>query len=227
MVFNTTANSAGATDTSMLVDIAYGGIGSEVVLIQNLAFGWRGDKYLEYRIPVYLPVGTRLHAKAQSAVGSQTVTLMVVPITRPPTGISTSANILGSNFPVVKALNANTATSAGTVVTLPGATNTKGAWTEMIAATAEPYQALMVGVQGGSDVTASNASILLDIGIGASGSETTVIPNIVVITTTAELVTVPDSGAWLVNVPVGSRISARYQASATAGGLDVIVYGIR
>lgn len=233
MVFNSTATSSSATDTSMLVDIGVGGAGAEVPIVSNLAMGWRTDKYMEYRVPVYIPRGTRIAARCQSAVASASVGVILVPMARSLTGQTphgfgiqpwgfsgTAASVAG--------LNANTATSKGTNLTIPGANNTKGAWVELVTTTAESYTALMVGVQGAADTTQGATTQLIDIGVGASGSEVVVVPNIYTVTASSEAVTVPDSGAWLVDVPAGSRIAARYQLSSiTNTNLDVIVYGIR
>lgn len=100
-----------------------------------------------------------------------------------------------------------------------GAANAKGSYVEVFAATAFNYRAIqlnLLATGGGGQI------YLVDIAIGAAGSETVVVSNLVfdsmrgVAQNTVE-VTIP------VSIPAGSRIAARVQESGGAGTRDVVV----
>lgn len=103
-------------------------------------------------------------------------------------------------------------------VTGDAATHTKGAWTELIAATTGPGSLVMVHVA--STATASAAtSVLIDIGIGAAASEIVLIPDIGCGYTTGTTLSPGRHWTFPVYVPSGARLSARLQslvASKTA-----------
>lgn len=105
-------------------------------------------------------------------------------------------------------------TSAGTVVTAPGSTNTKGSWLQITASAAHD----VVGLLLSSYWTAGTGTVhaLLDIGIGGAGSEVVLIGNIP--HTRFSSAGMPSSPILLpCSIPAGTRIAVRYQASATSG----------
>ncbi len=101
----------------------------------------------------------------------------------------------------------------GVTVTASGSTNTKGSWVQMHAGV--PYDVSGVYVQIVSCSAAVGYS--LDVGIGAGGSETVRIPDVVWASSRANY-----GGPYLyfpVSIPKGSRVACRMQstgASATA-----------
>ena len=107
------------------------------------------------------------------------------------------------------------AAAQGTAVTPQ--TGAKGAWTQLIASTTAESYGLLICINSN---TASNASrnTVLDIGIGASGSEVVIIPDL--LAGNAAAYTIGGSGIWYyfpVTIEAGARISARAQGTvATA-----------
>jgi hypothetical protein len=107
---------------------------------------------------------------------------------------------------------------ATVTVTASTAAHTKGAWTELIASTTSVVTALQV-IVGGISQSTINTATLLDIGIGASGSEIAIAENIAVggavRTATLDL----DGISMLLpcDIPSGARISARIQSVVTGG----------
>lgn len=96
-------------------------------------------------------------------------------------------------------------------LTAPGSINTKGAWLQLVASSANDCVGLMLkGVVGG--VIGTRTSI--DIGVGAGGSEIVVVADLF-----SSIVNIGNAGyqslaAILpVNIPAGTRISARYQTT--------------
>lgn len=101
------------------------------------------------------------------------------------------------------------ANSRGVSLTAPGAINTKGAWTQIIAATAFCATAINIHIGEGQ----ANPDQLIDIGIGGAGSEIVLISNMVKGTGTGNI----GKGAlyqFPLLIPQGVRISARYQTTS-------------
>ncbi len=109
------------------------------------------------------------------------------------------------------------AAAFGTSVT-PGASNAKAAtWTTLIAATARDTHFAVINFNS-NFVTASIRNTLCDIGLGAAGSEVSIIDNLLFAGADSYTLT---GGAWYmfpIFIPSGARVSARAQVNnATAG----------
>jgi hypothetical protein len=100
--------------------------------------------------------------------------------------------------------------SSGFTLTADTAAHTKGAWQQIVASTPANGSWLHLNIQS-FNTTATNTASLLDIGIGASGSEVAIASNLAVGGISAYYVTFP------VQIPSGSRISARIQSVVTGG----------
>lgn len=119
------------------------------------------------------------------------------------------------------------ATSLGLVTVTASATiHTKGSWVELVAATDGPGQLVVVQAFG-TATSAAATSMLLDIGIGAAGSEVVLIPDLGVGYTTGSAATPGRKWHFPVFVPSGVRLAARCQALIASDTVDVIidVYG--
>ena len=103
-------------------------------------------------------------------------------------------------------------------VTANASAHTKGAWTELIASTSAAADLLQVAIQGVAQAN-TNTATLIDIGIGASGSETAIVSNVAI--GGAAAFSVNDERSFRFSVPVyipsGSRVSARIQSVVTSG----------
>jgi hypothetical protein len=204
------APSASGVDSSTLLDIAVGAAGSEVVLVANIPLGGyiSGDRYA-WVLPVRVPAATRIAARTQSAVTSQAITLQVVPF---------GGGFLGpEGYARATTYGSDTATSSAVQPTTAGTLHTKGAWTQVNASIVNPMRALTVCVAAPVTNSATTAAGLLDIGVGASGSEIVIVPNVNFSISSAEQcqyvpITVP------VNQPAGVRVACRYQSASTAAG---------
>ena len=93
----------------------------------------------------------------------------------------------------------NTGTG-GTTVTASGSANTKGSWTQLIAASAS--DCVMLGIM----LCAGATQVAVDIGVGGSGNEVVVIPNLM---TTMGVVVSSDTTLVPLAIPAGTRIAAR------------------
>lgn len=212
--------------TSSLLDIGFGASSSEVVVAADLIAGYKAIAATAstvsccYIIPINIPAGTRISARMQSVISAHTAGVTVRPTQLPPTVRKSYA---------IDTIGADLANSRGVVLTIPGALNTKGAYTQITASTLNKYIAMVVGVQGANGNSFSNGAIGMDIATGGSGSEVNVINDLIYTAGTAETVAErsPRTNLFYVDIPAGTRLSARFQRSATNLMADVILYGVR
>jgi hypothetical protein len=112
--------------------------------------------------------------------------------------------------------------SGEVTVTANSSAHTKGAWSELIASTSANASLLVLNV---TEISASGVSTetLIDIGVGGSGSESAVIPNVAV---GGALTSNTVQAGIIVAIPIklasGSRISARIQSVVTGGKTAVV-----
>jgi len=144
-----------ATDTAALLDIGTGAASSESAIIGNVAIGGASD--IAFYVPFKIPSGTRISARIQSVIGSDTATVGVYVIDAGDYNISpTSVDVIGGD----------TATSKG--ISFSGAS---GTWVVAEASTSRAYRAIVpvLSVHNATVTATSNASY--DIGVGSAGNE--------------------------------------------------------
>ncbi len=213
-------NDTAQDDTSALLNIGYDAAGgtSYTVVIPDILIGHTGDDAWDGRtfaIPCFIPRGSTVAAQTRALVGSQEVLV--------------SVSLFGGGRPVGQGL----VVPYGTVPAASGGTSmanasadTKGAWTQLVAATTHPHRGLAVAVQG-ADAALSSATFLIDIGVG--DTEVVVIPNVYTKTFGSEEVRdlIPRGAIYRVDIPEGTKISARSQGSQNNvnNNVDVAVYG--
>lgn len=204
-----------AGDSALLLDIAIGGSGAEVVKIADIALGYLGPGG-HVLLPLSVPVGSRISVRAQ-AVRTTTNYVFTMTFRGPTPGRASPSSLV--------TLGTNAAASRGTSLTYAGSTNTKGAWATIGTPTI-PLQGLIVLSGGAGDTTLGDTGVKVDIGIGAG--PTIIIPDVHYLTTSAEVVN-PFEVFWPypVVVPAGAALSARYDTgSGSNGAWDVTLIGI-
>ncbi len=116
---------------------------------------------------------------------------------------------------LIEAAGADASNSTGTVITASGTANVKGSWIQLIASTSKKTVAIVCGF------AAPNANSLVDIGTGASGSETVLIANLQCPSNNHNAPML----LMLLRVPAGTRLSARSQiGTAGAASVKLICY---
>jgi hypothetical protein len=119
-----------------------------------------------------------------------------------------------------------TAGSSDGVSVDPGGTpNTKGAWTQIVAATTRRIRRLVIGIAHTGGV-AGLRNWLLDIGVGAAAAEVVVIPDIPIIGETNASMLQPASIFFDREIPSGTRLSARVQCGTASDPLNMALYGL-
>lgn len=208
-----------------LIDIAIGAASSEVVICPNL-IGGAGTGSISYGaiyyFPIAIPDGTRISARCQATNASVSARVSCI--------------LFGKGFmpseplSLVEAHGAAVADSGGVSIDPGGTANTKGSYTEIVASTTYPIKALIIGVGNQANNVRSSQSWLVDIAIGAAGSEQVVIPNYAINCSTSPDTVLPQTSPLLpVDIPAGTRLSARAQSDgidATDRLFDLILYGV-
>lgn len=194
-----------ALQARFLVDIGIGSASSEVVLVPNLYFRGESDRghFWTVFVPVAVPAGTRISARVQCGVGSQSVVVAARMVDRGAIlpGFSGADNY-GPDASI---------TDIGFYQTSGTSNNTKCAWQELTAATTRDYRGLVT--QLGMYVGSGSPIAAFDLAVGASGSEQIVLPDIVFGSDTAELSDVQWEFHPL-NIPAGTRLAWRAQTSS-------------
>jgi len=216
------ASSTNATVRNMLLDIAVGDAGSEVIIIPNLQVGAAGivlgansGGLRTYQFTgLSIPSGSRISARVQGAVtvGAVTIGLWV--------DLALNADIEQS---AVVTYGANTATSAGTSVT-PGS-GAFGSWVA-IGTTSTAHKAFTVSLDQLTDVSMNDVDSILQLSTGAAGAEVIFAEAIWCREeSTNERFTGPFPSAVYASVASGVLINCRI-ASGSVEARGVIIYGI-
>lgn len=215
----------GASGADTLTDFAIGAAGSETVIFPNLYAGSGATPSLGhaaiYTIPVGIPAGTRISARSQGHATGQSLKVDLYLMNG------------GVAFPAaggaVVTYGANTADSGGVLIDPGASANTKGAYSEITSATSGPLKALIVAFPLVGDGSATAADYLVDVAIGAAGSEVAIIKDFHFASHNVGNAHYPmTTPTFPVAIPSGTRISVRAQCSITGADrdFDAIVYGV-
>lgn len=220
VLFNiSTSLSQSGVNSSAIMHISLGTAGNEAANIwASIPVGYNaipGDIW----VPGFIPSGSRVTFGLQSAIASQTSTVIVRNFFPVKSTLPSAPVMMGVNL----------GTSQGVTVTAPGSLNTKGAWTEIEDVTSQDFSVLLVGIQGAGGTAMNVSGVLVDIGIGAASSETVLVPDIYLAGQSSEWYSRSNGFQYLlfpVEVPAGSRLSARYQRAHAGNAVDLALLGV-
>lgn len=199
-LFITITNAA----NSLLLDIGIGSGGSELVVVNNILAAGASQVSHVLRLPLFIPAGSRVAVRAQGAMATEQIRVSF-------TGWFENTTPNGA---WTETYGANTGDSGGTLIDPGGSSNTKGAWVELTAATAIPIKFLILCIGHAEDTTRSTGGRTVDIGYGAAGSEIVLVPDIALISSSGtDNVTPLFNGAYVVDIPAGTRLAVRAQCS--------------
>ncbi len=192
------------------IDIGAGAGGSETAICNNITFrGSSSGVQSYYSFPLSIPAGTRIAARATCGFNAQVCAIGVILHDGAMTSPEGAAGFDGVGVVV-------SAAEAGPAVT-PG-TNVMGNYAQIIASTARDYKGIVPIVGTGL----ANTPYLLDIAIGAGGSEKVIIPSVFCFRVTGDCL-LP---TFWVPIPAGSRLAARASAGAGTTNINVALGGI-
>lgn len=213
-------NATSNATTSTLLDIMTGGSGSEVVLIPDLMAGWvlpvaSSNAWCTYTFPIFIPSGTRLSARSQSAVASKTCSVAITLMQRP--------SQLGYVGTRVTAYGVTAASSYGILHTA-GSTSTYGATAgQLTASSTNPIRYMQVGVDCSNRTTNVDAYGWLQMQLGTN----VLIDDLLISTDTGTESIGFDTAnrelsQMLWNLPAGTDL--RYAIASTAVSFSAIAY---
>lgn len=218
-------NAASTADTAMLLDIGVGSAGSEQVVLANYLWGYNAlANPKDFDLPLFFPAGSRIAARTQAATALRVSTVF-------------GATAYGSDtfdgqprcYSHVDTYGSDTATSSGIYILTGPTLLTWTNWIEVSASWLRDTELIMVSAQG-ADNTMSSASFIIQVGVGAAGSE---IPlgahSWYFDSSTAEQIT-HRMQTILSPVPqiirAGQRVCVRAQANTGSRDISVAVHGI-
>ncbi len=205
----------GGAGFSNVFDIAVGAAGSEVVIAPNLIVAFSVST--GYLFPVCIPAGTRISARAQGNTGNRTPLVSVVLFDGALTQMEGAAGVDSIGFQL--------ASSQGTAITASGTANTKGSYSQLIASTARDYMGFIVAVDW-NQTNFVSCNFLFDVAIGGAGAEQVIAPNIYFLNVNSNIPQMGPFGPLWINIPAGTRIAARSQASTISASFGLTLYGI-
>lgn len=220
-------NFTAATNTAILLDIGTGAAGLENARASNISVGNSNVKLHTswVYVPMYVPVSTRIAVRIQSAVASKTAAFRIVGV--PGRNMGLAGSIAQPFTTDVQTYGAVTASSRGTTVTANATINTLGAWTQLVASSTSVTRALLVRLDANSTTTLTASSGYVQIGVGAAAAEAQVGHDVWFGCSVDEWVTADGPGAIVpiygLNIPAGSRISARISTNVASQALGVSV----
>jgi hypothetical protein len=209
------------------VDIAIGGAGSEQVVISNILTGppYNQNQIVRVAFPLVILQGTRISARSQSSSASFPQNFVQIKLFDG--GFSQVEGFSG-----VDDIGFVSATSYGTLLTPNATANVMGSYAQLTASTARDYAGIFAVFDNGQQNVGNPCDFLIDVAIGAGGSEQIILPftSHILGTYIGNYNAIPlasNTSFCPISVPVGTRIAARCQSvRAAIGGPGIAVYGV-
>lgn len=214
---------AGGNNYRTLVDVAIGPAagGSEQIVLPDLLAGaglpmaTAGLSRLLV-LPLYIPAGLRVSARASSATASRPVDVNLFCYGGPRSeGVQA--------FVGADAYGITAGASSGTVIT-PGSTGTESAWLNIGGTTSRAYSGLIVMMQGATDTAMAALAYHTEVGYNSGA------PNLgeffFLVDATEHYAGPMPPLPIFASIPSGTQLQARSEAQGTAEVLDVALYGL-
>lgn len=203
---------------SALVDIGLGAAGSEQVVVENIladvgkgsASAYVANSLL---LPLHIPAGTRVAARQQVNITASV-------------GVSVVMNLIGGGLAGIPSISrafgigvdTTNGSCGGSVIATPGTSNTESSWVELTSSLASDLVGFFILTTKTSNFNSDTIG-LLDIGIGAAGSESILIEDILISHDSSSTSWYPGSiGPLWIPLAAGTRIAARYQCNSNVAG---------
>ena len=215
---------AGSDQRKFLTDIGMGSSNSIATVCSNipLQYGGASHQVGRFDLPITVPMSSEIWVRAQNHSSGTAI-------------IRVSVGYFSAGFQYPSALGAASTygvtvdSTAGTQVDPGGVANTKGAYFEISPSIASDIKYAVVCVGNQANQADANMQILLDIAIGAAGSEVSVISDLLYSKNTAADDMSPPMTGVPVSIPAGARLSARAMSDITNAVdrlFDVAVIGV-
>lgn len=207
-----------------LLDIAVGAAASEQIIVSNMQVsagsGDNANGNQRAYVPIPIKTGTRVSCRVQSTGASAVLVIQLTLVT----GTFFAARSLGA----ATTYGAATGDSGGVSVDPGAVANTKGSWAQISASLTRPIKALILCVGNQANAVQTSHQALVDLGIGAGGSEVVVADNLLFQASVTDDLLRPGWIELALSIKSGTRLAARAQVDitdATDRLLDVVVVG--
>lgn len=210
-------------DRTHLIDVGVGPAASEQVIVPNLPlvfFNFPGNQYSKW-FPFGIAKGSRVAVRLQCDVASARLHFCVMGYGGSPLDMNPSQR--ATNY------GADESTSRGTLVTASGTAHVKSAYTELAASTVHRIRQLYIGLgkDDPADSTSNNYASFWDIAVGSAGNEVPLIPNFCMpYDGTNRHAFDPLAGPFPVDIPIGTRLSARFQYGLSTRNFTCLLVGL-
>lgn len=199
-----------AGGTKFRLDIAVNTGGSDTIIVGDYYFESSNTVVsvtpLNIYLPVRIPSGATVKARVQASSGNRSVVVSLIGVAYDFPGFGGKSRIV-SCTDFAATLPTNTVTQTGTSYT---------AWTEIRSSLPARITALWLTFSQGGDATRTSSDFIVDIGVGAAGSE--VVIGSILGTQSGGIFSL--SPAFLpCDIPAGKRLAFRIQCAA-AGAAD-------
>lgn len=209
------------SNNRQLLDVAVGAAGSEQIIVADLHYGATANVTQWMYIPYSLPAGSTIrvrHATSAAASAAYAVTEIKG---------GWAQSLKGCSIATYGA----TAADSGGISMDAGATNsTYGAIVQVVASTTYPIKAIAITLGANANTATTIGRAIIRVMVGASGSEVPILDLPVIQGGTAIDNYGPAPDFWFpVNIPQGSRISARMMSTVTDATdriCDIVVHGL-
>jgi hypothetical protein len=224
IIVSVESNATANTGIQVSIKISVGASGSEEDFIRDLivycpVFSYYSHNYF---FPVGIPAGTRIAAASLSPANTDAAYVSIILLDGAFTQLEGCAGVdsIGQKG------------GKGTTLT-SGSANTKGSYTQIIGSTLRDYIGFVLAIDGNNATItlAASTGLLIDIAIGASGSELNILTNYFVgLQTNSSLVVNGTNGSPSpfipIPIPAGSRLSARMQSTNASQAFNITLYGV-
>lgn len=203
-------------------DIAIGAAASEKIVIADVRAGAANTAFNALAMfPVMIPAGSRIAARCQSDTATVACKLAVMLFDN---------SMMGRSGGVVDAVGFVSASTLGTTIDCGATANTKSAYVQITASTAVDYAGFCINYDGNNQVYTAGATFMLDVAIGAGGSEQIILSNLFM-RMVGGGAPLPVYTSWF-DMPIraGTRIAVRAQSSSNTAITRVFgftLYGLR
>lgn len=217
-------NSSPSSGSQASVTLAVGTSGANPILTDLMlgSSAVSNQSFIAY-LPLAIPSGSILSAALRSPTASTVVRAGVTAV---------DGGLMGGSIgSAIDTIGFVTASTQGTLIDPGGTANTKPTpFTQLVASTAADYCAIMFAFDCQAKTTGTSNQQFVDIGLGTSSSETTIIPNWPVYLfggTTMQ----PSITPWIeMDIKAGQRLSARSQSTIITTPqrtIGITAYGLR
>ena len=212
------------TSESYLLDLALGAAGSEQVLVADFPSKSRSDTSFElftsgFELPI--PEGSRIAVRGQSVSASSTLDTSII--------LLGQSFLASSPFGRIATYGADGTASKGTAIDPGGTADTKGSWVEITASSDFEIRQLLINFGNNDNFVLIAATWLVDLAVGAAGSEQIVIADMFLGSSAGLDLPTPPNCIFEAQIPAATRIAMRAQCSITNAAdrvFDTILHGL-